>query len=102
MVMVHISFEQLLEAAKQLSPQQQDVLVRQLAHDNIDLQPITRERIIAEFEARKAAGELEVTDSLRGKYARPDLDISEEELNSYLRDIGREWESELDELAPHN
>jgi hypothetical protein len=39
----------------------------QLALDKIDTQPMTRERIIAEFEARKVAEQLEISESLRGK-----------------------------------
>jgi hypothetical protein len=37
-------------------------------------------------------------ESLMGKYSRPGLNVSDEELNAYLHEIGTEWEHELDDL----
>lgn len=100
---VNIAFEELVEAAHQLTLVQKTALIHSLqwsvANEEVSL---TREQAIAELEALRAAGAFDKVESLRGKYASPRPDISEDELNDYLRQIGREWESELDDLGSDN
>ena len=40
----------------------------------------------------------EAIESLYGKIAMPGVEWDEAELDSYLHDVGTEWERELDEL----
>jgi hypothetical protein len=97
--MIDVTFEELVQAARKLSPEYKSALIQTLQTEIITSPvQLTRERAIAELEARRAAGLFDTVESLYGKYARPDLDISDEELNAYLREVGKEWEAELDEL----
>jgi hypothetical protein len=98
--MAEITFEDLVRAAQKLSPEQKAALVHSLKFESeISL---TREQAIAELEALRAAGAFEHVESLYGKYARPGVEVSEEELNTYLHQIGTEWQQELDDLADEN
>jgi hypothetical protein len=58
----------------------------------------SREQLLTEFEHKKATGAFHKLPSLRGKYARPDIDVSAEEIQSYLHEVGTEWEKEMDEF----
>lgn len=84
--MLKLSFEEVVQAAHQLNASQKAALLYSLHHDLAasDQQPLTREQVIADFEALRASGAFDRAQSLRGKYARPDLDISAEALNTYL------------------
>lgn len=99
--MVTLTFTELVKAAHQLSHAEKVALLRTLQPEvAIEETGLTREQAIAELEALRAAGAFEHIDSMRGKYARPDLaEVSDEELNAYLRAIGTDWEEELDDLA---
>jgi hypothetical protein len=97
--MIDISFEELVEAAQKLRPEQKAALVQTLQPEIVFEEiPLTREQAIAELEALRAAGAFNGVESMRGKYAHPELDVSGEELNAYLREVGTEWEKELDDL----
>lgn len=96
--MVDLTFAELLQAVQKLTPAEKAVLREYLEPDSAEDYSPTREEIIAETEALRAAGAFENLESLRGKFARPGLEITEEELNAYLHEIGTEWEQELDEL----
>ncbi|MCY4526973.1 MAG: Fic family protein, partial [Anaerolineaceae bacterium] len=54
--------------------------------------------IEVEHARRVASGAFENPVSLAGKYARPGVSYSDEELRQTLREIQTEWETELDEL----
>lgn len=98
--MADVTFEQVLELAEQLTSEERARLVERL-QATLPLQqtgPVTREQLLAEFERKKAAGAFDNLESLRGKYANPDLDVSEEELNAYLHQIRTEWEKEIDDI----
>ena len=60
---------------------------------------LTHEQAFAELEALRQAGAFDNVESLYGKYAREGLSIDNDELNDYLREIGSEWEADLDELG---
>ena len=95
--MADITFAEIVQAAQKLSPEQKAALVHSLKFDQeISL---TREQAIAELEALRAAGAFEHVESLYGKYAHPGVEVSEEELNAYLHQIGTELQQELDDLA---
>lgn len=95
--MADITFEEIVQAAQKLSPEQKAALVYSLKLDRkISL---TREQAIAELEALRTVGAFENVESLRGKYARPDVEVSEEALNAHLHQVGTEWEQDLDDFA---
>lgn len=99
--MVMLTFTELVKAAHQLAPEEKVALLRSLQADvPTEETRLTREQAIVELEALRAAGAFEHIDSMRGKYARPDLSgVTDEELNAYLREVGTEWEAELDDLT---
>jgi len=96
--MSDVTFEQVLEMAEQLTPEEQARLVEQLQETLLDY-GVTREQLWAELKALRAAGAFDNVESLYSKFANPAADVSEEELSSYLHKIGTEWEEEMDELA---
>jgi hypothetical protein len=89
-----VSYEYVLQLAKQLKPEEQNALIEQLRAQQRG--QITREALLAEFERRKAAGAFERAEDLYGKYANPAVDISVEELEATLREIGTEWKKQFD------
>lgn len=95
-----VTFEQVYMLAEQLKEEEQAALAEKLLakRPRKFTGQVTREMLLAEHERLKAAGAFENVESLRGKYANPAVDVSEEELNEYLIQVGREWEEEIDEL----
>jgi hypothetical protein len=61
---------------------------------------VTRESLLAEHARLKASGAFERAGSLLGRYARPELDLTEEQVDADLRQIRTEWEKEIDEFPP--
>jgi hypothetical protein len=95
-----ITFEDLIEAVQKLTPEQKSLLKRKL--NEPDMEP-TRETLLAEFEAQRAAGAFKNVESLRGRYAKPGTDdLSVEELLKQIHDDATEWEQELDEFFGDN
>ncbi len=99
--MSDVTFEQVLEMAEQLTAEERARLVEwlQAKIPRKFTGQVTREMLLAEHERLKAAGAFENVESLYGKFANPEVDISEEELNAYLHEIGTEWEKEMDEIV---
>jgi hypothetical protein len=95
-----VTFEQVYQLAEQLKEEEQTALAEKLLakRPRKFTGQVTREMLLAEHERLKAGGAFEHVESLRGKYANPAVDVSEEELNEYLIQVGREWEEEMDEL----
>lgn len=97
--MADMTFEEIVQAARNLRPEQKAALIHTLETDDQDEDmALTREGAIAELEALRAAGAFQHVESLYGKYAKPGVEVSDEELNAYLHEVGREWEQELDDL----
>ncbi len=99
--MADLTFEQIVQAVQKLTPSQKAALVQTL-HTDDENNRLTREQAIAELQALRAAGAFDHVESLAGKYARPGIDVSAEDLNAYLHEIGTEWEQELDDLIDHD
>jgi hypothetical protein len=98
-----LSFDQVLRAAEQLTPQEQDTLIAYLRARGGTL-PSGRdmalhEKIGTEFARRKAAGAFDSLESLKGKFARPGALPDADEVESYLRSLSSEWEEDLGDLA---
>jgi hypothetical protein len=102
--MVEASFEEVVRLAERLTQEEQTALIELLRAKLSSPRDrgITRERALSELEQLRLSGAFENAGSLRGKYARPDLDISAAELSTYLHEIGTEWEQELDESFDEN
>lgn len=98
--MVDITFEEIMQAVKTLTPEQKLRLKQAL--ETSDAEP-TRASLIAELEARRAAGAFEHVESLRNRYANPALDdVTDSELLTTIHDAATEWEQELDEFFSDN
>lgn len=95
--MTNITFETIVQAAHELSPAQKMALIFSLQRETTQEVELTREQALAELEALRAAGAFNTVDSLRGKYANPDIEITDEELNAYLHEIGTAWEQDIDD-----
>jgi hypothetical protein len=98
--MSDITFEQVFELAKQSPSDERAELVERL-QDTLSYPlnyGVTPEELVKELEQLRASGAFENVESLYGKYANPNVDVSAEELQSYLHEIETEWEKELDEF----
>lgn len=100
--MTDVTLEYVVELAEQLTPADQFALVEHLQLERygpplLDM-GITLKEIKAIHAQRIADGAFEDVESLLNKYARPDLDLSFEEIESILRDAEVEWEQEIDEF----
>jgi hypothetical protein len=101
-MMADFTFEELVQAAQKLSPQQKSELARRLDSSSTTSQP-TREELIAELRNLQASGAFKHLDSLRDKYANPaSKDLTEEQLSDDIRAASTEWESELDKFFGNN
>ncbi|MBN1310355.1 MAG: hypothetical protein JXB30_02975 [Anaerolineae bacterium] len=91
MTMSTMSFDQILRAARQLTPQERDALIAHLRAEDEDSSSergaLLREEIVAEFERRKAAGAFDNLESLKGKFARPGGHADADEMEAYLRGL---------------
>jgi hypothetical protein len=95
--MADITFEELLRAVQKLTPEQRAQLVRTLNMPPLDMGP-TREELIAETEALRAAGALQGVAPLRNKYADPSRpELTDPQLRADIRDAATGWTKELDE-----
>ena len=95
--MATLSFQELVAAASKLPPAQKAALVQTLQASS-QLRP-TRDELIAELEALRAAGAFEQVESLRNKFDNPASSaLSDDELHTTIRDVATEWEKELDEF----
>jgi len=98
-----LSFDQILRAAKQLTPQEKDDLIAHLRAGEEDSPSergmLLREKMMAEFDRRKAAGAFDHLESLKGKFARAGAHPDAEEVELYLRSLNTEWEEDADDHA---
>jgi hypothetical protein len=96
--MADMTFEEILQAARKLSLQQKALLIQSLDIPSLDMGP-TREALIAELDALRAAGAFDNVESLRNKYANPAVDdLTDEQLSADIHETATEWEKELDEF----
>ncbi|MBX3066620.1 MAG: hypothetical protein KF726_26810 [Anaerolineae bacterium] len=99
--MADITFEELVEAAQKLPPAKKAALLQRLTSDNAATL-ITRESVLQELTTLREAGAFRKVESLRGVYARPDLHIEQDELEAHLREVGKKWENDIDDLFNSN
>lgn len=91
--MADMTFDDIVRAASKLDPIEKQRLADMLRADTL------RDEIIAETAWLRESGAFERAKPLYGKYAKPDTpDVSADEMNDYLRQLGTAWEDELDEF----
>lgn len=96
--MAEITFDEIVQAARKLSPQQKSLLAQSLELPPLDIGP-TREELIAELKTLRASGAFDNVESLRNKYANPALhDLTDKQLLADIHEAATEWEKELDEF----
>lgn len=102
--MTKLSFEEIIAAARELPPAQKAALVQTLQAPELTSpsDSPTREELIAELSALRAAGAFDHVESLYGKYANSGMEVSAEELHTTIREAATAWESELDEFSGDN
>lgn len=97
--MASVTLDEVIQMAEDLSPQDRGVLLLHLQRDREAVsRAYTREAILADHERLKANGAFDRVESLLGRYARPGLDLTEEQLDADLREMRTEWEKEIDEF----
>ncbi len=98
--MADVTFDEVVRLADQLSLVDKRVLIAHLQNSLPHEQGIdvTREGLIAELEQLRTAGAFDHAESLYGKFANPNIDLSEEELHAYLHQVASEWEEEMNEF----
>jgi hypothetical protein len=99
--MAEVTLEQVYTLVKRLPRTEQQMLVERVQED---LHPvpdygITAEELDAELVRLRASGAFNGVESLYGAFANPNVDLSEAALNADLREVGTEWEAEMDERA---
>jgi hypothetical protein len=94
-----MTFNELVSAAEVLDPPHKLLLIQRLQATLPPSMALTRQAALAEIETLRAQGAFENVSSLMGKYAKADVQVSDDELREVLRQIGTAWESELDELG---
>jgi hypothetical protein len=97
--MADVTLDEVIGLVEQLPGRDRAAL---LAHLQIDLaaseDDVTRESLLAEHARLKASGAFDRVESLANRYARPELALTEEELDATLHEIRTEWEKEIDEF----
>ncbi len=100
--MADLTFEEIVKAAQKLTPTQKALLIKMQIDELRLFTPKNAEESSAKREALRAMGAFDNVESLYGKYASLPVDVSFEELNDYLIQVGKAWEEELDDLKPDN
>ncbi len=70
--MIDMTFEQVVKAVRRFRPEQKAALIKTLQEEPVPSSP-TRQELIAELDALRAAGAYDRVDSLRNQYASPAL-----------------------------
>jgi hypothetical protein len=93
--MADLTFEQVLEAAEQLNAEERAALIQRLSgtlHFTI-----TRQDALAKLEQLRHKPR-KPDEDLFGKFANPDVEINDAELENFLRDVQTRWKEDLKDL----
>jgi len=97
--MSDVTLEQVIQMVDQLSAADRAALIRHLQTPAYQQGPVTLEMIKAEHARRLAAGAFEKSRDLSDRWAKPGIELSDEELRHTIKGFANEWEQELDELG---
>jgi len=101
MVTDQLTFEQVVRAVHRWRPEQKTALLKALQHEQAAPE-LTREQLIAELNALRAAGAFDQTVSLRDQYPSPALDgVSDQQLRAVIREAATEYKTDMLELSDH-
>lgn len=101
MVTDQLTFEQVVRAVHRWRPEQKAALLTTLQHEQAAPE-LTREQLIAELNALRAAGAFDHTVSLRDQYPNPALDgVSDQQLRAAIREAATEYKTDLLEISDH-
>ena len=102
MVTDQLTFEQVVRAVHRWRPEQKAALLTTLQHEQAAPE-LTREQLIAELNALRAAGAFDRMDSLRDQYPSPALDgVSDRELRAAIREAATEYKADLLEISDYD
>lgn len=97
-----LTFEEVVQAARQLRPEQKVALIKTL---QAETPPVigTRANLIAELEALRTVGAFQRVDSLRNQYPSPVLQrITDQELLAAIHEAATEYEVDIEDLDLHD
>ena len=96
--MSDVTLEQVVQMIAQLSDEDRAKLVESLRATETILPEghVSREMVLGEYARRLAAGAFNNVESLYGRYAKSDLDLSLENIEAAIHD--NSWEDELGEF----
>lgn len=98
--MTDMTFEQVLNAALTLRPDQKRALVSALQATATQTNNPIREQLITELEALRESGAFNRVESLRNQYRAAALEyVSDQQLLSAIYESASEWENTLRENA---
>ncbi|MBN2305196.1 MAG: hypothetical protein JXQ72_11995 [Anaerolineae bacterium] len=93
-----VSLDQVVYLANQLSPAERQLLIQRLQPAPPDVY-VTRHLLLAELEQLRADGAFEHVESLRNRYADPELALTDAELRASIDEFSNAWEQDIDGLA---
>lgn len=101
MVTDQLTFEQVVRAVHRWRPEQKAALLTTLQNEQTASE-LTREQLIAELDALRAAGAFDHVDSLRDQYPSPALNgVSDQQLRAAIREAATEYKTDILELSDH-
>jgi bacterioferritin-associated ferredoxin len=101
MVTDQLTFEQVVRAVHRWRPEQKAALLTTLQNEQTAPE-LTREQLIAELDALRAAGAFDHVDSLRDQYPSPALNgVSDQQLRAAIREAATEYKTDILELTDH-
>ena len=100
--MIDMTFEQVVKVVRRFRPEQKAALMKTLQEESVPSN-LTRQELIAELDALRAAGAFDRVDSLRNQFASPALElVSDRRLLAAIHEASTDYEVNLAELSDHD
>jgi hypothetical protein len=94
-----LSFEDVVRAARELPDAQKAALMMTLRMEVAPSMRLTREQLVAELAALRAAGAFGERESVSGTFARPGAQyVADEVLFGAIHEAATQYEEDMDEL----
>lgn len=100
--MSDVTLEQVIQMVDQLSAVEREILKKHLElteATETGRKSITLENIKAETEHLRASGAFEHAEDLTDRWAKPDFDLTDEELRAGIKEFANQWEEDIAELG---